>query len=124
MTENDFNNYSSIQKESIKTFTELHSNIDKIITTDSGVTVIPVSKVTMGYLSGGVGFKNEKNMSDKTTGGGGGTGISVTPVAFLTVGYSGDINLISLNESAGLEKVVNLIEQAPDIIEKIKNAIS
>ena len=58
----------------------------------SGTVIIPVSKVSMGYASGGVDYfgKNvspAENMSN--FGGGGGTGVSVSPVGFLVVKEDG-----------------------------------
>ena len=112
-------------KDGIKIFSEIQSNVDKVITTESGVTVIPVSKLTMGYVTGGVGFYDAKRESDRGSGGGGGTGISVSPIAFLTVGRDGEISLISLNDKESVaEKIVDLARSAPELIENIKNTFS
>ena len=56
---------------------------------------------------------------------GGGTGLSITPVAFLTVGKDADVSLIHVNDlPTDVDRITGLIERAPEIIERIKNALS
>ena len=125
MTEYETDSFFTSPKEGIKYFSEIKSDTDKVITTASGVTVIPISKITMGYASGGVGIQSTETNNKKNLGGGGGTGIVITPLAFLTIGRSGEINLISLNDKeCTVDKIINFAEHAPDIFEKIKGSFS
>ncbi len=111
--------------DSIKPFTDMETIVGSAINTPSGVTVIPVSKVMVGFAGGGIDYGAKKLTQTQNFGGGSGTGISVTPVAFLTVGADASVNLISVDESTGgFDKLVSLIENAPQIIEKIKNTLS
>ena len=111
--------------EGIKSFTDMETVIGNAITTPSGVTVIPVSKVAMGIATGGIDYGKGRQNSEQNFGGGGGTGLSITPVAFLTVGRDAEVNLIHVNGgSADVDKIVDLIEKAPQIIEKIKAVMS
>lgn len=111
--------------EGIKSFTDMETVIGNAITTPSGVTVIPVSKVAMGIATGGIDYSKGRQESDQNFGGGGGTGLSIIPIAFLTVGRDAEVSLIHVNGgSADVDKIVNLIEKAPEIIEKIKGALS
>ena len=111
--------------EGIKNFTDMDVVIGAAINTPSGVTVIPVSRVTMGIATGGIDYGNKKITSSQNFGGGGGTGLSITPVAFLTVNRDAEINLIPLeNQGSDIEKITSLIEHSPHIIEKIKNILS
>lgn len=125
MSENKMNDIIKASLEGIKGFTDLETSIGKAITTPSGVTVIPVSKVTMGIATGGIDLGDKNQISAQNFGGGGGSGLSITPIAFLTVGKDGEINLIQINNtSSEIERISNLIEKSPQIIEKIKNALS
>ena len=111
--------------EGIKSFTDMETVIGSAITTPSGVTVIPVSKVSMGIATGGIDYGKGRHETDQNFGGGGGTGLSITPVAFLTVGRDAEVNLIQVNGgNQDVDKILNLIERAPEIIEKIKGALS
>ena len=111
--------------EGIKSLGNMETIIGNAITTPSGVTVIPISKVAMGIATGGIDYGKSRHESEQNFGGGGGTGLSITPIAFLTVGRDAEINLLQVNGgSADVDKIVNLIEQAPEIIKKIKNILS
>ena len=99
--------------------------IGNAINTPSGVTVIPVSKVAMGIATGGIDYGAGREESEQNFGGGGGTGLSITPIAFLTVGRDAEVNLIHINSGgADVERIAGLIERTPEFIEKIKNALS
>ena len=82
----------------------------------SDMTVIPVSKITFGIASGGVDF-DTKASTNKIFGGGGGAGVSVTPVCFIAV-MNGDVQILNINAAESLaDKAVSLV---PELFEKIK----
>ena len=124
MSENKMNDIIKASLDGIKSFTDLETSIGKAITTPSGVTVIPVSKVSVAIATGGVDLGERKSGQNQSFGGGGGSGLSITPIAFLTVGRDAEISLIHINSDSEIEKIINLIEQAPQIIEKIKGSLS
>lgn len=112
--------------EGIKYFTDAENAIGKPIQTPSGVTVIPISKVSVGFATGGLDFSAKKILSNQNFGGGGGTGVSITPIAFLTVGKNAEVNLIPVNSSSlnSIDHALSLIERSPEIIQRIKDALS
>ncbi len=112
--------------DGIKEFTDARCSIGDPIETKSGVTVIPVSKVAVGFATGGVDFGQKKLTSNQNFGGGGGTGVTVTPIAFLTVSANAKIDLIPITDEGGatLGRVVSLFENSPEIIQKIKNVLT
>ena len=111
--------------EGVKEFTGMDTVIGNAINTPSGVTVIPVSKVSVGFAGGGIDYGNKKMISPPNFGGGSGTGVSITPIAFLTVGPDATVNLIHISGQSisTVDRVASLIEASPEIIEKIKNAL-
>lgn len=125
MSENRMSDIIKASLDGIRAFTDTDTVVGNVITTPSGVTVIPVSKVSMGIATGGVDYGTGRSQSKDNFGGGGGTGLSITPIAFLTVDRDAKIDLIRLS-SAGSEvdRIAGLIEQAPDIIERIKGTFS
>ncbi len=124
MSENKMSEIIKASLEGIKDFASSGLAVGDAVETPSGVTVIPVSKITVGFATGGVDYGVKKLLSDKGFGGGGGTGISVTPLAFLTVQKSGEVGIIRVGkEDCGLERVISLIEHSPELIEKIKGAL-
>lgn len=83
------------------------------------VTILPISKVTYGFASGGSDLPNKTNKD--LFAGGGGAGVSLQPLAFLIVQESGvRILEISSKYNDGLDRALTM---APDIIDKIKDAI-
>lgn len=109
--------------DGIRGFTDIQTVVGKAITTPCGVTVIPVSKVSVGFAGGGVDFGQKKLASTQNFGTGSGSGVSITPIAFLTIGKSGETELIHINPEANnnIERITNLIEHSPEIIKKIKD---
>ena len=126
MSESKMSDIIKASVEGIKGFTDMESAIGTPIQTPSGVTVIPVSKVSIGFATGGLDLGSKKIIRDQNFGGGGGTGVSITPLAFFTVGKNAEINLIPIsNHSAGgFDQTLSLIEKSPEIIQKIKDALT
>ena len=89
---------------------------------DNGITIIPLSKVAMGFASGGLDF----NDSRKNFGGGGGTGITVSPMGFLTIYPEGRVEVIPVapTEMGPVEQIADMITRAPEIINRIRTAIT
>ncbi len=124
MSENKMSDIIKASLDGIKGFTDMDTVIGNAINTPGGVTVIPVSKVSMGIATGGVDY-GTRRVSSQNFGGGGGTGLSITPVAFLTVGRNAEVNLIHVNNaSTDVDRIASLIEHSPEIIEKIKSVLS
>ena len=125
MSENKMSDIIKASVEGIRSFTDMDTVIGTPITTQNGVTVIPVSKVAMGIATGGVDYAGKKLSTSQNFGGGGGTGLSITPVAFLTVGKDADINLIHINDvPTDVDRITGLIERAPELIDKIRGSLS
>ena len=111
--------------EGIKDFADIDASIGNPITTTGGVTVIPISKISVGFATGGLDFSKKKANHDQNFGGGGTTGVSITPVAFLTVTKDGLVSLIPLSKVASpIDHAISLIENSPEIIQKIKGVLS
>ena len=122
VSENRMSDMIKASIEGVKDFAGTELSVGNVIETPSGVTVIPISRVNVGFATGGLDYGQKKLLSDKNFGGGGGTGISVTPVAFLCVGKDAEVTLHHIGaESGGIDRIISLVEHSPEIIEKIKN---
>jgi sporulation protein YtfJ len=126
MSENKMSEMIRSSLESIKDFANVSSIFGTPIITEGGVTVIPVSRISVGFAGGGVDLHGKRALPTQNFGGGSGTGISVTPVAFLTVDKGSNINLIPVNSTAPTltEKAIDLIADSPELIKKLKNSFS
>ena len=110
--------------EQIRTIIDADTVVGKQMVTPSGTVIIPISKVSMGFASGGLDLPSEEN-DVKNFGGGGGTGVTVTPIGFLTVYADGRVEMLPIvqEKSSSIEQVADLLDQAPSIINRIKDAI-
>ena len=111
--------------EGIRSFTDNDTVFGNAITTPQGVTVIPISKVTVGIATGGVDYGHKRFNERDNFGGGGGSGVSITPLAFITVDSNARVELIHLDQKENeVDRIASLIEHTPEIIERIKSALS
>ncbi|WP_294452237.1 GerW family sporulation protein [uncultured Gemmiger sp.] len=100
--------------EKIREMADANTIIGSPITLDGNTTIIPVSKVTLGFASGGsdVGAKSTKEMF----GGGSGAGVSITPIAFLVV-KDGTVRTVQLAEH--VSPIDNAINALPELVDKL-----
>ena len=136
MAESKINDIIKVSLEKIKDIVGTETVTGAPIETASGTTIIPVSKVTVGFASGGLDHepvqqnsKDAKNSILKSANfsGGGGTGISVSPIGFLVVSRDGDVELLTVNNPGSgdpVDKLVSVIERSPEIFSKIKSVFS
>lgn len=88
-----------------------------------GITIIPISKLTVGFASGGSDFttKNQIPEADNSFGGGSGAGMNLSPVAFLIV--KGDtVKLLPVAPPPGTT-VDRVVEMVPEVIDKVTGFI-
>lgn len=108
---------SSLTK--IKDMVDVNTIIGDPITTPEGVTIIPVSKVKIGYAGGGSDFapKGYPANKDNAFGGGSGAGVTITPVAFLVI-KGESVRLMPVAEPAS-NSVERLVEMLPELIDQV-----
>ena len=109
--------------ENINQMVDVNTIVGEPIITPSGVTIIPISKVSVGFGLGGGDFKPSTPEERKCIpfGGGGGGALTITPIAFLTV--SGEnVKLITIvrNETT----VDKALAMAPEMVDKVANTVS
>ena len=106
--------------QKIREMIDVNTIIGDPITTPDGTVIIPVSKVSFGFGSGGSDWPNKITAKD-LFGGGAGAGISINPLAFLVVS-NGEVKLLQMSLSSNTaDKMVNMV---PDVIDKISGLVS
>ena len=110
-------NLMQITLENIKDMVDVDTVIGEPIPTADGGTIIPVSRVSFGFVAGG-GEYDQARLPD--TGlpfaGGSGAGMSVQPVSFLVVGRDG-VKVLPAQQLTAWERAVN---SAPQVLEQLK----
>ena len=104
----------------IREMVDVNSVIGDPITTPDGVTIIPVSKISVGVAGGGTEFVSKHpNNRENPFGGGAGGGVKVTPVCFLIV-KDGSVRMMPVAAPANTA-TDRLVEQIPDVLDRISN---
>lgn len=130
MSENKMSEIIRASVEGLKSSFDANTIIGEAITTANGTVVIPVSKLSVGFASGGIDYMGKKAVATGSNnfGGGGGSGLSVVPVAFLIISPTGNVELLNINDTKEpadpVSQIINAIERSPELIEKFKEVFS
>ena len=115
MDKHPINEFSENTVQKIKEMIDVNTIVGAPIMTPDGIMVIPVSKVSLGFLSGGADWSKETQKNSFSCGTG--TGVTIVPVAFLII-KDGNVKLINVTQPAGttLDRVVDLV---PEVMDKV-----
>ena len=102
---------SSLQN--LRTLVDADTVVGEAITTPDGTVIIPVSKVSFGFASGGSDIPTIKQAGQ--FGGGAGGGVSVQPIAFLVI-KDGHVELLQMNDSKTTAD--RIVTMAPEMVDK------
>ena len=106
----------------IRELVNANTVVGEAITTGDGITVVPISKISIGLGGGGSDFVSKNaNGQDNPFGGGVGAGVKVTPVAFLVI-KEGSVRVIPMAEPASTT-ADRIVELVPDTLDKIASFI-
>jgi len=105
---------------------DVNTIVGDAVESKDGAVIIPISKVSFGFVAGGGDISKKDKMNEKKAeedgamfAGGTGAGMSINPIAFLVV-TSEQIRLMSVYQNNTVERIIDIL---PSIIDDIKNAI-
>ena len=104
----------------IREMVDANTVVGQPITTQDGVTLIPVSKLSFGFATGGSDFGKTQNVA-KNFGGGAGAGVNVIPVAFLVV-KDGNVKILPVAPPPE-DNVSRVVEMVPEMFDKVTGYI-
>lgn len=89
----------------------------------NGVLIVPVSKIYVGVASGGVDYIGKSSQTERNFGGGGGTGVTVSPVGFLVVYDNNRVELLDFNKAPKdlTTQLLEFIGNSPEIFDKFRS---
>ncbi|MDO4732720.1 MAG: GerW family sporulation protein [Bacillota bacterium] len=116
----------STTMQSLREMVDVNTIVGDIIESGGGVAVIPVSKVSCGFVAGG-GNTGGKERDRSSSGrdrelpfaGGSGAGININPVAFLVM-CGESVRLIPVSGATNLDKA---IEAVPIVTEQLRHLL-
>lgn len=123
MENSNIGNLMEVTMSKMKSMVDVNTIVGDPITTPDGITIIPVSKVSYAFASGGSDFQAK----DKPAfGGGNGAGVKIEPIGFLIV-KDGSIRMVNITPPANttldrvIEKAPELMDTLEDFLKKRKN---
>ena len=118
MAEHPIQGLMGVTMEKIREMVDADTIVGAPIQAAEGVTILPISKVTFGFASGGsdIGSKTSKDLF----GGGGGAGVSISPIAFLVI-QNGNVRTSQLADHAStVDRALNLL---PELVDKLSELL-
>ncbi|MEG1481590.1 GerW family sporulation protein [Clostridium sp.] len=120
--EHPIENLMKSTMENIRDMVDVNTIIGDAVETRDGTYIIPISKVSFGFASGGSEFDSQNKVSsdfqvDYPFGGGSGAGVSVKPVAFLVVRENA-VRLLPVEQDNTYDRIVDTI---PQVVEMLKD---
>ncbi len=105
--------------ENIKEMVDVNTIVGDAVHTSDGAVIIPVSRVSFGFASGGSEFAPRQSESSKFPfGGGSGAGVSIKPVAFVVL-KNETIRLLSVDAQNTYDKIVDTVPQIIDMLKSL-----
>jgi len=121
MENHPIENLMKTTMEGIRDMVDVNTIVGDAVESKDGSLIIPISKVSFGFASGGSEFSSSKKEVQGTQypfGGGAGAGVSVKPVAFLVI-KNDTIRLLPVDQENTYDKIVDSIPQIIDIFKNM-----
>ena len=109
----------SVTMSKIKEMVDVNTVVGDPITTHDGIMVVPISRVSLGFGSGGSDFSLKEGQQG--FGGGNGAGITITPIGFLVIN-DGNVRMLNIAPPAS-STVDRLVELIPDVLDRVQDFV-
>ena len=121
MAEHPIQGLMGVTMDKIRDMVDSNTIIGSPIKTEDGTTILPVSRVTFGFASGGSDFEGKNAANKDLFGGGSGAGVSVSPVAFLVI-KDGNVRTIQMpNPNNSMDRIVTMLPELVDRLQELLN---
>lgn len=108
--------------EKIRELVDVNTIVGEAITSPDGTIIIPISKVSFGFVSGGSDLPVKT--ASEVFAGGSGAGISIKPQAFIVVKTDGDVKLLECSGGKDNNFIEGIITGVPDLISRVRDIFS
>ena len=120
MAEHPIQGLMNITMDKVRQMADANTIIGKPIKTDDGTTIIPVSRIPLGFGTGGSDCDGKNRPNHELFGGGSGAGVSIRPVAFLVI-KDGMVRTVQLADpSNSIDRALNML---PELVDKLVSLI-
>lgn len=105
--------------QNIRDMVDVNTVLGDPITARDGSTVVPVSKVSFGFVAGGGEYSMKTAQDNYPFAGGAGAGVSLQPVGFLVCGEN-HVRMLPAQTKSSVDRVIDLL---PGVLEDVKNTL-
>ena len=108
--------------KNVKDMLQVDTVTGEPITTPDGITLVPISKISVGFGGGGIELGKKKANGSQPYGGGNATGVKVEPTGFLVV-KDGVVRMVNVTPPASntIDRLIDLVPQVMDRIDAFIN---
>jgi sporulation protein YtfJ len=114
---NNLEGMMSTSMEKIRQLVDVNTIIGEPMIVPGGTTIIPISKVSFGFVSGG---SDVPSTTKEIFAGGSGAGVTIKPMTFLVIKADGEVQLLEATPKDN-NIMESVFEAAPEFIEKVKS---
>lgn len=121
MSEHPIEGMMNTTLEKIRQMVDANTVVGEPVVSPDGSVIIPVSKINYGFASGGSDLPTKNGGEKKLFGGGAGAGVTISPVAFITI-CNGNVKLLQIDPcSSSLDRAISMV---PDMVETVSRLFS
>ena len=122
MSEHPIEGMMGTTLDKIRQMVDVNTVLGDPVTTPDGTVIIPISKISYGFASGGSDLPSKTHAEKNYFGGGAGAGVTVTPLAFLTIS-GGNVRLLQIDPyNSSADRVIGMIPEVADKINEFMNS--
>lgn len=118
MENNPISNLMQTTMENVKNMLKVDTVVGDPIVTPDGITLVPISRISVGFGGGGVEFGEKRPGGSRPYGGGNATGVKVEPIGFLVI-KDGTVRMIDVLPPASntVDRIIDLVPQVMDRVD-------
>lgn len=121
MDNNPISQLMQTTMDNVKNVLKVDTVVGEPIITPDGFTLVPISKISLGFGGGGVEFNSKKSGETRPYGGGNATGVKIEPIGFLVI-KEGTVRMINVTPPAS-NTVDRIIDMVPQVMDRVDNFI-
>lgn len=108
--------------DNVKNILKVDTVVGDPIYTPDGITLVPISQISVGFGGGGVEFTSKKATEERPYGGGNATGVKIDPIGFLVI-KEGTVRMINITPPASttVDRIIDLVPQVMDKVDAFIN---
>jgi len=108
--------------DSVKNILKVDTVVGDPIFTPDGITLVPVSRISVGFGGGGIELTSKKDGESKPYGGGNATGVKIDPIGFLVI-KEGNVRMVNIMPPASttVDRLIDLVPQVMDRVDEFIN---